>query len=251
MSLWIVFSITSLYSQNQTLSKEVIRDFALNYYYKVKYENNDNLRAWAYMAGRRIGYGIVDIEIAVEKLETNTVFREELFKFIGETSRYEDEFLTLQLIGIGVKATNAKMLSQYILGKRYVKVPSENFEEAQPKVTASGKNAPKAIFKSTSKAVLDSAVVVSTRRYCDVEGLGAVYTVIIKRDSITIKYQYKDFTEIVNGVITQGKLFTNDRLERNDKNLAGKVYILQEHRLEVFNPEVGGDYTIFNECDYK
>lgn len=109
--------LTTVNSQSARPSKETIRDFSVSFYYKYKFEKNQSLQSCAYLAGNRIGYSLVDIQIAVEKLETDTRFREELLKIMVDLYKADEEFFTLNLISIGMKATNAKELAKYIYQK--------------------------------------------------------------------------------------------------------------------------------------
>jgi hypothetical protein len=127
----LIFLFVGLHSYCQIkLSPEVINDFSFSYYYQYKFQNNGSVRACAFLAGRRIGYGLVDIEVAVENMTKDNKFREELYKIIFELYKGDKEFLTLNLISIGMKATNAKKLSQYVFAK-YSKQPIYNEESTR------------------------------------------------------------------------------------------------------------------------
>lgn len=369
LSFLFLLIVLSSRSQNLKVSKEVIRDFSVSYYYKYRFEKNQTLRAWAYWAGNKLGLGVADLELAVERMETNATFREELYKTFAEFCKYDSELLTMSLISVGMKASNAKELTTYILDKyrinsttlgqsnkkekesTFVLVQESEFiggpqamnqylreslrypdsaikEEIQAIITvnfsidkdgsvknvyvnpedftkgyglpeeairvvsempkwkpamAEGKpmisrkklpiifrferdkansqdskittiganktNVPKAIFRSVDNKILDSSkTLVSKRRYCATDSLNPVYTVEIIGDRIIIKYVYEDFNETVQGTIKEGKIYTNDRLEIQDKHLAGKIYLIESELLKVFNPEGGGGYNTFKLC---
>lgn len=112
-----VFTSFIGYAQTTKLSATTIRDFAVSFYYKHHIEKSEDVRSWAYAAGNSLGYGYTDVAIGVEQLEKNKVFREAIFKTIYQLCRCDQEMLTLQLIAIGMKATEAKTLSIYILSQ--------------------------------------------------------------------------------------------------------------------------------------
>lgn len=89
IAFYIGFMILSLnsYSQEKEPAKETVNDFVISYIYKCKYEKNDALRTIAYVAGRRIGYTQIDIEIAMEKMDSDKEFREALYKVFVELQR--------------------------------------------------------------------------------------------------------------------------------------------------------------------
>jgi hypothetical protein len=49
------------------------------------------------------------------------------------------------------------------------------------------------------------------------------------------------------GSIKNGKIYSNDLLERNNKMLAGKVYVFKNNTLQILTSE-GGEYDEFTEC---
>ena len=126
----VAFSSFDSYCQKPAVSKEILNDFCTSFYYKYAYEKNENLQSMAYLTGNRIGYGLVDIEIAIEELGKNGTFREELFRTFADNSTHDQELLTLNFISIGMKAKNAKALSQYILDKYIVDPVKESRPES-------------------------------------------------------------------------------------------------------------------------
>jgi hypothetical protein len=114
VSLFFVITFSCIQAQQSSIEKNIIRDFAVNFFYKYKYQKNQNLRAWAYYTGNKLGYGQVDIEIAVEQIEVNNQFRDELFRTFIRFSNSDEELLIINLISIGMQATNARKLGKYI-----------------------------------------------------------------------------------------------------------------------------------------
>ena len=112
-------------AQKQLVTKDIIADFSKNYYYKCRYEQSDNLRAYAYLVGRTLGYGIADCEVAIEQISKKTVFREALFKFLAQLSGRSFDLLFMNLQGIGMRSVNAKPLAEYIFNKYIISKDKE------------------------------------------------------------------------------------------------------------------------------
>jgi hypothetical protein len=73
------------------------------------------------------------------------------------------------------------------------------------------------------------------------------YRLSIKGNEITIIAIYKGESTI-KGAIRNNKIYTNDAQEKNNKMLAGKVYILKNNTFRILTSE-GGEYDEFSECD--
>ncbi len=100
-------------------------------------------------------------------------------------------------------------------------------------------------YNESSSANVEN-IVSTSKRYCNELLEGSFYNVTIQGDTLTFFYKYKDFEETVNGKVRDGKIYTNDRLERENKGMGGNVYFLTSDSLKVFNPE--GGYTVFKLC---
>lgn len=127
--LLFISIFNNLQAQQGPIDKAIFKDFAVAFFYKYKYENNQALRAWAYFAGNVLGYGRVDTEIAVEQIEKNTKFRNELFRTFLRFSNSNEELLTLNLISIGMQPSKAKKLGEYILQQFQANPPLRTDEE--------------------------------------------------------------------------------------------------------------------------
>lgn len=118
MKYFLFFALICLFitvhSQSNRVSEKIIKDFAVSFYYKHHFEKVDAVRSVAYLAGNRLGYKVSDVFVAVEQLETNSPFREELFKTLFEHYR-DQELLILNLISLGMTAYDAKALAYYIV----------------------------------------------------------------------------------------------------------------------------------------
>jgi len=121
--LTVVVSIVS-FSQTRMLPEQVEGDFTFNYLYKCQYENNQNLMAFAYYVGNQSGYGVDNIA-QLKGAMTQQGFREALFAKFAEQSNYDPDALSLNLVHIGMKASNANTLSHYILNKYHRVVSNE------------------------------------------------------------------------------------------------------------------------------
>lgn len=148
LSLLLISSIS--YSQGIKPPNEVVNDFAFSYYYKYKFEKNKPLHNIAYLAGQSLGYSYIDIEIAVEKMDTNSKFREEVYQVLFELAKGDEEYLALNLSNFGMRATNANKLAKYIcfkFGKPVFNKP-ENIkpELVHPVEDISSNNKSKALF---------------------------------------------------------------------------------------------------------
>jgi hypothetical protein len=69
----------------------------------------------------------------------------------------------------------------------------------------------------------------------------------IKGNEITITLIYNENESIVKGIIKNGKIYSNDRLEKSIKSFAGKVYLFKNSRFHVLTGE-GGEYDEYYEC---
>lgn len=118
----ILFAIALLVSllansQRNKIPIAVINDFSINFYQKQRIEKNQTLSAWAHLAGSRIGYGYIDTEIAIEKLDKDEKFREELWKTFWDLGKQNSELLEMNLFSLGMSAVNARVLKDYIVVK--------------------------------------------------------------------------------------------------------------------------------------
>ena len=111
--------------QNLKLSAEVVNDFATSFYYQYKYENSGGIKSLAFLTGRQLGYSLVDVEVAVETIAKDDKFREGLFKMFLDLYRGDEQFVTLNLISMGMRATNAKLLGKYIISKYRLRATDE------------------------------------------------------------------------------------------------------------------------------
>ncbi|MBN8672820.1 MAG: hypothetical protein J0L56_01735 [Chitinophagales bacterium] len=253
LALFLLFTVAN--AQNTKPSKETIKDFSVSFYYKYKFERNQSLQASAYLAGNRIGYSFVDIQVAVEKMETDGRFREELLKVMLDLYKAE-EFFTLNLISIGMKATNAKELARYIYQKyeRRSEIIENTDKINEPKdstIDPRKSKLPKAKFTPpTQKDSISKRLFSGTRSFCDVERIWQ-YEVTIKGDSITLKLfpgsansSFKNKSkprETINGIVVNGKIVTKDSPEYLNNRFKYENGILYEVNNE-------GDYNDYPEC---
>ena len=117
IAIALLFLGISVYSQNLKPSAAVTNDFVTSFYYQYKYQKSSGVRSCAFITGQQMGYNLVDLEVAVEEMAKNNKFRELLYKVMFNLYKGDEEFFTLNLISIGMKAANAKVLSKYVLNK--------------------------------------------------------------------------------------------------------------------------------------
>jgi hypothetical protein len=72
------------------------------------------------------------------------------------------------------------------------------------------------------------------------------YRLFIKGNEIEITAIYNG-ESMIKGVIKNGKIYSNDPMEKNNKMLAGKVYILNNNTFRILTSE-GGEYDEFTKC---
>lgn len=246
------FLLTAVNSQNAKPSKETIKDFSVSFYYKYRFEKNQSLQACTYLAGNRIGYSLVDIQMAVEKMETDAKFREELLKVMVDVYKADEEFFTLNLISIGMKATNAKELARYIYQKyeRSQEATAETDKISEPKDSRKSKLPQAKFTRPTQKDSISNRLFIGTKTFCDAEKIWK-YEVTIKNDSMNLKLfpgsansQYKNKSkpiEIIKGIVANGKIITKDSPEYLTNRFKFENGILYEVNNE-------GDYNDFPEC---
>lgn len=152
----LIFLGILVHAQVKEPPAEVTLDFCRNMYIQVKIFNNDNIRASCYMAGRKLGYQLSDIEEAIENISKNKKFRDEVQKQMAEMYR-DKEMITLNLIGIGMSATNAKILASYLVNK-YVMIssPSNSSNLNGTSKLDFQLPEPEQVLKKSYKSVIDS-----------------------------------------------------------------------------------------------
>ena|SRR6266487_4564620 len=72
------------------------------------------------------------------------------------------------------------------------------------------------------------------------------YRLFIKRNEISITTIYNG-ENTIKGVIKNGKIYSNNPLEKGNKMLAGEVYLLKNNTFRVLTSE-GGEYDEFTKC---
>ncbi len=72
------------------------------------------------------------------------------------------------------------------------------------------------------------------------------YRIHIEGNDITITAIYNG-ENTIKGVIRNGRIYSNDPFEKNNKMLTGKVYVLKNNTFRVLTSE-GGEYDEFTEC---
>jgi hypothetical protein len=73
------------------------------------------------------------------------------------------------------------------------------------------------------------------------------YKLLITGTKIKITRLYKEYIDNYSGVIKNGKIYSNNPDEKNQKELQGKYYKIEGKNFGVLNIE-NGDYEWFTEC---
>lgn len=235
-----------LHAQVKEPPPEVIIDFCRNIYIQVKIYNNDNIRASCYMAGRQLGYQLSDIEEAVENINKNKKFRDELLKQMTEMYR-DKEIITLNLIGIGMRATNAKILGTYLANK-YLNTSLLNGEPNTDIVSKSDFRLPEPdqLLKKSYKTVIDSLNKSKVEYKIDStfgEGIFYGYSLRTndgeyffneKHDLRTFGFQvYQSIEKVKNFFIKKGAVVTKVGTVQFDDGNSYFMLLYKGYRLEI------------------
>ncbi len=91
----------------------------------------------------------------------------------------------------------------------------------------------------------DSTFFQGTKLFCSVYRKTR-YRLFIKGNEISITAIYNG-ENTIKGVIKNGKIYSNNPLEKGNKMLAGEVYLLKNNTFRVLTSE-GGEYDEFTKC---
>lgn len=110
-------SVKQPINNSKKLSLKTINDFSEVWYENHKY-GKDIIKMISFNAWRSLGKSsIIDMEIAIEQLNTESNFREALYNQIIKMNGCNNEMLFAQLNSIGMSAITAKELSSYMIDK--------------------------------------------------------------------------------------------------------------------------------------
>ena len=110
----IVMSLSFHCYGQKTLPSSVIHDFAVNAYRDFNY-GNGNLRAMLTYSLSKHGYGPFDVALGVEELEKDKKFRNHVFEVLFNALHGDHEFMKVNFLSMGMKASNAKILAKYLI----------------------------------------------------------------------------------------------------------------------------------------
>lgn len=121
-----VFVVHCSYSQSKkaetkkiydyTYSTSELNDFAESAFYQYKYGDNRNFYVLINRAFIQKGYSSIDAAIAIEKIKTDAIGREIIFKAFADQFR-STESISQNIYSIGTNATTAKNIALYISHK--------------------------------------------------------------------------------------------------------------------------------------
>lgn len=96
----------------QTLSKEAIKDFAINLNYQFRY-GSGGIAALLFSCSNSKGYSMSDVPVIVETVETDKKNRELVFDCFYRNCSTQD-ILFNNLYHMGISAVNSKAIANYI-----------------------------------------------------------------------------------------------------------------------------------------
>jgi hypothetical protein len=113
----LLILVQSVYGQNKQLPQAVRKDFCKTASYNYKY-GTDAFKVWMMTSARNIGYNsLIDIEIAIENICENKKLQDAFFQNVLNIGGGRD-FVFMQFHSIGMSATNANILTNYLLDNR-------------------------------------------------------------------------------------------------------------------------------------
>lgn len=130
--IFTLFVNIYVYSQ-KTLPKSVSDDFAYSVFENYKY-GNGNIKIILMTKLRQQGYSMMNVDVLMETINKNVKNRNKVIEAIHSVIGNSEEFMYANLSSIGMSATNAKYMTQYILNEDYKVQPTEKeLEEIKKK----------------------------------------------------------------------------------------------------------------------
>lgn len=127
-TIGLFFILSSQLFAQTSIPKLVINDYATASYGEYKY-GNGNLRAMMQLRLRVFGYDRISVEVQMEKLGIDSKFLNATFQ-VWYNEFQSKERLFENLASIGMKASNAEILADYIINKYAPKEPSDAEKKA-------------------------------------------------------------------------------------------------------------------------
>lgn len=131
--LILLFLSSQGYAQTK-LPQLVINEYANQCYYHSKY-GTDAFRAFFYRGMQGQGYySISAIDIGIENLKTDHEFREASFRAWYQFTGSNENFLYENLKGIGIRASSANILTNYIITKSELEYSKQKEAERKQEI---------------------------------------------------------------------------------------------------------------------
>lgn len=117
LSMLLLLVSHQILSAQQKLepSQSVTRDYALNMYREFRW-GTEALKAMIFLSLRSQGYDNSQIFSGMEKLDVNKSFRKATYRAWYRYTNGSHDFMMQNLMSIGMSASNANILSSYIIG---------------------------------------------------------------------------------------------------------------------------------------
>ena len=134
LSFLILFVNFFVYSQ-KALPKSVSDDFVYSVFDNYKY-GNGNIRMLLISKLGQQGYSPMNVDVLMETIDKNVKNKNKVIEAIHSVVGNSEEFMYANLSSLGMSATNAKYMTQYILNEDYKVQPTEKeLEEIKNKKT--------------------------------------------------------------------------------------------------------------------
>lgn len=121
--IFTLFVNIYVYSQ-KALPKSVSDDFTYSVFENYKY-GNGNIKMLLMTKLRKQGYSLMNVDVLMETIDKNVKNRNKVIEAIHSVIGNNEEFMYANLSSLGMSATNAKYMTEYILNEDYKVQPTE------------------------------------------------------------------------------------------------------------------------------
>jgi hypothetical protein len=121
--IFMLFVNIYVYSQ-KAIPKSVSDDFTYSVFENYKY-GNGNIKMLLMTKLRQQGYSPMNVDVLMETIDKNVKNRNKVIEAIHSVIGDNEEFMYANLSSLGMSATNAKYMTQYILNEDYKVQPTE------------------------------------------------------------------------------------------------------------------------------
>ena len=121
--IFTLFVNIYVYSQ-KAIPKSVSDDFTYSVFENYKY-GNGNIKMLLMTKLRQQGYSPMNVDVLMETIDKNVKNRNKVIEAIHSVIGDNEEFMYANLSSLGMSATNAKYMTEYILNEDYKVQPTE------------------------------------------------------------------------------------------------------------------------------